>query len=121
MTLDATLRPVARQLINQFGKTVTLSKVTQGTYDPVSGTYSSGCTTDHTVKVSPPESYDQADIDGSLVQRDDFEVQLAALGAPAIPEIGDTITMDGESYSIITAPPVYSGELIAVYKLQCRK
>lgn len=125
MTLDATLRPTADRLIGKLGKSATLTRESQGTFDPGSGTYTGGGTTDYSVTVTPPRRFRQDQIDGQLVQQNDFEVSVAALNLSIAPTQGDdatsdTLTMDGTVYQIIRVQPVYSGQLVAYYRLQCR-
>lgn len=122
MTLDATARPLADQLINQLGKAAIIRRIDPGTVDPVTGVPSGGSTTDHNVKVTPPSRYRMELVAEALVQADDFECSVAALDLTIEPDVEtDKLVLDGEQFAVKGVQPVYSGELVAYYSLQCGK
>lgn len=119
MTLDDTARAVAERLIGRFGKTVTIRRVIRG-FDPATGK-TTETTRDFTARVSPPERFREHLIDGTLVKAGDLQAQLAAKGAPVVPEPArDRIVIDGESYQVLRVDPVTSGEEAALYTLHLR-
>lgn len=121
MTLDASLRPVARKLIAKLGKDATITRTAQGAFDPVTGTHGAPTETPYSVKVTPPKQFRKELVDGNAIQRQDFQVSLAAEQLTFTPNIEtDTITIDSKVYSIVNADPVYSGELVVKYDLHCR-
>lgn len=126
MTLDKTLRQAAKRLIGDYGKSATLRRETQGTFEPADSSYSGGSSTDYSITVSPPQEFDQQFIDGDLIRQDDFMVSVAAKGLSVTPNSGDESTndklvLDSVVYEIVRAKPVYSGAQVALYKLHCRK
>lgn len=125
MSLDDRLRPLVRDLFEAMGKSATLRREDQGTFDPGTGTYTGGGTTDHDVTVSPPEGFRQENIDGTLVQASDLQTSIPAKGLPIAPTTGtesltDTLLVDGTEYQIVRVTPVYSGEQLAMFTLQVR-
>ena len=120
MTLDAILRPLGKSLINQFGKSATITRTIGGTFDPVAGANTGTSEQTFSIKVSPPEKYRRELVDGTVILEDDFKVQVSAIAIEPDAET-DRITLDGVTYQIVSAPPVYSGEQAAIYELQCRK
>ena len=119
MTLDATFRPLAHNLIAKYGKNVTFTKTTAGTFDPVTGTTIGSTSTDTVVKIAPPAAVDVAEVNGTSIQTGDLKVSVAALDYT--PDINQTVTIDGATYDVVSVSPVYSGELVALYDCQVRK
>lgn len=119
MTLDTTARKLADNLTNRFGKTVTLRRVTQTTYDPLAGTGGAdNPASDNTVKVTPPTDFMFKKIDGTLIKEGDQVVSLPALNTPFEPDQStDTIVMDGSEWQIRQIGRLWSGELVAMYIL----
>lgn len=121
MTLDAKLRPVAKRLLETYGKASTLTRVTGGTYDPVTGQTTDPTETDYTVYASPPKFFRRDAVDGEIIRETDFYVTIAAQGLAVTPDREtDTFTFDGADYTILRVEPQYSGELVAAYKLHLR-
>lgn len=118
-SLDNRFRPMAHNLIAKYGKTVTFTKTTAGTFDPVTGTTAGSTSTDTVVKVVPPAAVDVAEVNGTSIQTGDMKVSVAAVDYT--PDINQTVTIDGATYDIISVSPVYSGELVALYDCQVRK
>ena len=120
MTLDKTARATAERLIRAHGKTVTIRRVTRS-FDPASGK-ATETHEDFPAKVSPPERFRQALIDGTLVQTGDLRAELAAEDLATVPEPAcDRIVIDGTAWSLVRVDPVMSGEQIALYSLHLRK
>ena len=118
--LDSTFRPLAVDLARQFGKTVTLVRVTGSTFDPSTGQTTE--TTDETTFAAvPPQAFSFDRIDGSLVQSSDTLLGLPALSVPAAPTLEDKVKLDGHTWSIVQVQPTYSGELVALYQVQLRR
>jgi hypothetical protein len=120
MTLDATARATAERLIRAFGKAVTIRRVTRS-FDPASGK-ATETHEDFPAKISPPERFREALIDGTLVRAGDLRAQLAAEGLTIIPEPArDRIVIDGTAWDLLRVDPVMSGEQTALYTLHLRK
>jgi len=119
MTLDTTARATAERLIRTFGTSVTLRRVTR-TYDPATGK-TTDTAEEFAVKVSPPERFREALIDGSLVKVGDLRAHLPAQGLDIVPEPArDRLVINGKSWSLLRVDPVLSGEQTAFYTLHLR-
>ena len=120
MTLDSTARATAERLIRDFGKTVTIRRVTRS-FDPSNGK-ASETHEDVLAKVAPPQRFREALIDGTLVQSGDLRAELAAEGLAVVPEPArDRIIIDGTAWSLQRVDPVMSGAQTALYTLHLRK
>lgn len=120
MTLDEPLRAAAERLIARLGRPATLRRVARS-YDPATGK-TAEITIDYAVTVSPPESFSEALIDGTLVEAGDMKALLAAKGAPVVPEVtGDLLLIDGTAWTVLRVEPVMSGREAALYSLHLRR
>lgn len=121
--LDTEMRQVAVDLIDEFGKALTIVREEQS-YDPSTG-QTITTTVEVSVNASPPRDYSLARIDGTLIQAGDTVVQVAAqgldLGTPDAPQPTDKVEIDGSRWGIVQIGKVYSGDLIALYTLHLRK
>lgn len=119
-TLDDKLRPLASNLIDKFGKTVTLTTQSAGTYDPATRT-----TTITPTSVTPKaviEEYTAGQMfagDG-LILAGDKRLTFAAADITR-PEPGDTVTIDSVVWTIKAVQETWSGEQVAIYVVQVRK
>lgn len=119
MTLDTTARATAERLIRTFGKSATLRRVTR-TYDTPTGK-ATETVEDFAVKVSPPERFREALIDGTLVRAGDLRAHLPAEGLGIVPEPArDRLVIDGRPWTLLRVDPVLSGEQVAFYTLHLR-
>lgn len=117
MTLDATARRVATKLIGQFGRTVTLTSVTPGVYNPATG---AAVPTSSSVSVKALcEEYKGFDIVNELAKAGDRKFTISAADVAARPEPGDNV-LDGKTYTVVAVKAISSGELDALYELQGR-
>lgn len=65
-------------------------------------------------------SYDRRLVDGVMVQAEDIRLVVEAV--PGVrPKPTDTVAIDGEVYSVITARPVSPGSVALMWELQCRR
>lgn len=105
------------------GVTMTLRQVVAGTYDPVTGTYSGGSTTDYEVMalVQSGSATGQRFFNNVLVQTDDQMVLLAASGLAIAPAPGDLLIMDGVSHTIVSVIPIQPGLVPLLYRILARK
>ena len=116
--LDKVSRQVASDMVNKFGKAITLIRVTEGTYDLTSGT-----TTNTEVLSSincVVTEFTSYDFVNGLAVQGDKKVIIAAQDV-AIPSLADKLTVDGVTYSIVSIGSTSSGELDAIYTLQARR
>lgn len=92
----APLVATAARLLAEFGQTVTLTRVTPGAYDPVTGTNAAGTTATQSAAAvlldySAAESGAQF-ADGSMVQIGDKKVLIQASGLAWAPDALTTVT-----------------------------
>jgi hypothetical protein len=119
MTFETRARATAGRLIRTFGKSATLRRVTRA-HDPATGT-ATETVEDIAVKVSPPERFREALIDGTLVKAGDLRTHLPAEGLDVAPEPArDRLVIDGRAWSLLRVDPVMSGERTAFYTLHLR-
>lgn len=120
------LGAVAQRLVNDFGKSATLTRVTQ-TKNRATGK-STTTTTTEAVVVTPPTSFSagrqgetqgQHRIPGAAVEEGDLICDFAALDV-AKPDIGDRLLIDGDDFQIIAIGVTYSGENAALFPVQLR-
>ena len=119
MTLDIKARATAYRLITSFGKQITLTRVTEGTYNPDTGEMAAGSTTVQNV-FALIKDYNGIELMSGVVQAGDRKVKIPALGNTE-PQTGDTVTIDSMVYNVIAVKTIWSGEKAAIYELQVRK
>lgn len=117
--LDAKARATALKLINKFGKPVTLTVVTEGTYDPSTGDISGGSTS-VAVPKAIIEDFNGTEFISGQIEVGDRKVTIPASGF-AEPRPNDTFTIGSDVYKIVSVETVWSGEQAAIYISQVRK
>lgn len=107
------------------GVAMTLRKTVQGAYDPATGTFAAGVSTDYAVtgliqsrSVSQADSVGQRFFNGVLVQTDD---QFVILEAGTVPAPEDLLTITGIAYTVVTVIPVRPGGVDLMYRVLARK
>jgi hypothetical protein len=127
-SLDLQMRPVATDLINEYGKPIVVRK-TVSDHDPATGKVTHTHTDISTKGVIEGYSAKTLMATGgtgtSLVQVGDLSVTIPAeaFGDGEDPEPADTIFFDstsGAEHTIVTVEPVYTGELVGIYICQIR-
>jgi len=119
------LSNAAKRTFDAIGTPMVYKRTTQGEYDPVEGTAGPDVTTTYPIKASPPESFSMEYIDGTLVQRGDIQITIAAASLPFAPALAssdtsDAIELDGTTYGILHVSAGYAGPDVAIYKVQAR-
>ena len=71
-------------------------------------------------KISPPISYKNDAIDGTLVKQNDFKLLIANQDSITDINIVDEVMVNSITTSVVNCKPIYSGEDIAVWELQMR-
>lgn len=118
MALNTQMTQVAKDLIAQFGSTVTLKKPSSSTYDIDSGTTIVIAGTETIIKANI-ESYTSEEIKG-LIQVGDIKIMISSENIEI--NIGqDKILFGGIEYNIINNEPIYLQDTIIVFQLQVRK
>lgn len=116
--LDAVARKVSSQLITKFGATITLTRVTEGVYDPSTGSTTNTETPETIIGVV--DEYKSYDFVNGLAVEGDKKV-ICACQDVAQPNLGDKLTVGGITYSILQIQSTTSGEQDALYTLQARR
>lgn len=127
MTLDAQLRPLASELINQFGKSMTIRRDARTDYDPTTGAHSVDTVADCEIKGviqsfpsgSATRGLDKT-MDESTIKTGDRMVLVAALDFEFKPEPGQHLIIDGDVWNVVDVQGEYSGAEVAVYSLHIR-
>ena len=105
------LKPTVNKLINQFGKNIFIKQIIEGLYDVDTGTVNSTQIIVSTIGVvSSPKTNE---IDNTLIEKTDLIVTVSDV----VVSLEDIVTIDGKDYTIKSILPLYSGNLIAYYKL----
>jgi hypothetical protein len=119
--LDAEMRALAVELTDEFGKTVTLRRPGETTFDETTGESTTGSPSTQDVAATPPREYASDQIDGSLIRRGDLRLSVPAKGLTFVPAVFDQVVLDGQTWGIQRVMPKYSGEQAAMYELQVRR
>jgi len=122
---DDVFVPVATTLVDLFGVSATYTTTAEGAMDFATG----GITVtevDVGVTATPPAAYQKEDMNDTIRTHDLSSMvagaQWRALkGTTVHPESGDKLTINSETYTIVSTSPLYSGEEVAVYTLQLRR
>lgn len=117
--LDTKIIPKVFNLVAKYGKVVTFNSRSGYTYDETEGTATSTITS-YSKKVTPPDKYDVRYVDGDLIRVGDSRIFLPAQGLEFTPARGESVIVDSESWTIIKANPIYSGDLVCLWELQLR-
>lgn len=120
-SLDNKFRPLTTKLIAKYGKSVTLSSNTAGSYDPTTGAATQ-------TSVAAPvkalvEDYstrrDGTGFANGLILSGDKKFSIAAAGITK-PKPGDSITLNSVVYAVVRITEIWSGEQVAMYEVQGR-
>ena len=104
------LKPTATKLINDFGKNISIKRISEGTYDVDTGTITNTETVINLVGVVSSPKINE--IDNTLIEKTDLIVTVSDEVS-----LEDIVTIDSKDYTIKGILPLYSGNLIAYYKL----
>ena len=105
------LKPTATKLINNFGKNISIKKISEGNYDVETGTITNSETVINLIGVVSSPKINE--IDNTLIEKTDLIVTVSDV----VVSLEDIVTIDGRDYTIKAIMPLYSGSLIAYYKL----
>jgi len=124
--LDDEFGPLTKELIDEFGKPVSLRRRNEDstdTFDPVTGVRSAAATaeTTKTVTISPPARFKEEQINGDSVKQGDWKSIIAKQGLSFTPKLGDVLIVDGSEGTIVSIGPLYSGVDVAGWKIQVRQ
>lgn len=118
MTFYAGLADTAARLLADKGQVISFSRQTGGTFDPVLGSESGASTTAFTGN-GAAFGYNNAEIDGTVVQRGD--VRLIVESTTTVPVQNDQCTVDSVVYRVMAVEPIAPGGITVINKVQLRK
>jgi len=121
--LDKVFVPLAYNLLQEFGKSMTLTQTTRGAKNWDTGVVASGSSTAYSIKGMEVE-YSAREIDGKTVKFGDKKIFIYAQGLPtdlATSAKLYTLTIDSVVWNIETVKTGVSGEDNAYYELQVRR
>ncbi len=111
------LRRVADVMARTFGRDLTLTYVTPGTYSTSTGTATESTST-VTIR-GVIEEYDELEV-GGLIEQGDLKVTVAALGLTE-PRFDDRVTIASVEYHVRGVEHLNVGTNAALYELQVRR
>lgn len=113
MTLDARMRSLATNLLQSYGKAVTFKRITQGTYNPDTGsvTTTTASSSIHIIMQNP----NNAELATGQYRVDQVIAMISAEELGFSPTPNDKITIDGVDWNITSVSFISSGEQNAVY------
>ena len=108
----------AIRLLDKYGQSATVTRVTEGQYDPSTGTVEQVEQAFPCMAVVVP--YNIAQVDGALVQSTDMQAYVSPY-ITATPEPGDTLTLaNGKNYTIVRSSPLAPAGTVVLHQLQVR-
>lgn len=126
--LDTELIPEIVDLVAEFGKTVTWRTYPSKTVTESTSEVTLNAPTDYSVKVTPPEMYqEQTSKDGRATMREGVKLLLAS-GAGTSDALAFTpgrtidtfqrVIVDSKTWTIAEIELIYSGDLVAAYEVK---
>ena len=104
MTFYTRLQNTAQKLLKGKGQSLTLTRITAGTYDPATGGMT-GATTSTQSAYGAVFDYGAKQIDGTLIKAGDKQLLLSAFKtdgtALTAPVLGDTVSIGGVVYTLV--------------------
>ncbi|MBX3380112.1 MAG: hypothetical protein KF805_08445 [Phycisphaeraceae bacterium] len=121
--LDTKIAAKLPPIVAKYGKDVSITRNPTSVAQPGLGTVTAGAPSTATYKVTPPQGVSTRLIDGENILVGDHEVYLPNQSLAWTPRVEDSlvVTIDGVPWKCVAIEPVYSGELIAVWRLVLRK
>ena len=116
MALSSDLIAVSIDVIDQFGKEITIRKATGITHDTTTASHTRSYT--NVTQKAVIEAYKAMELIG-MVKAGDFKVVLANEGTE--PDVSDLLQIDGLDYNIVSVEPTYLQEEIVIFTVQARK
>jgi hypothetical protein len=107
----------AKELLTEFGQSVTITKQTAGSYDPATG--AATVTTSTQTATGALFDYKTHQIDNTLILMGDRRLILSAVGITA-PQIDDTVTANGKTYTIKAISETNPAGTVVIYTCNVR-
>lgn len=117
--LYAKLAATALALLTKFGRDVTLTKVTEGAYDPATSAASVSNATSTLKGATFNFAEGQTMFGNSVIQQGDKLLMLAAGGA--VPDTDDSVTIGGVIWKIVSVQEVNPAGVPVIYEAQIHR
>lgn len=116
MSFYSDLAADASGLIAEFGAPIVLVRKSSE-YDP-----EEGVTTDQDTHtgMAVRTQYSLRDIDGTLILQSDVRLLVSAADNMPQPEHGDSVSFDGNVYTVVNATPLRPADVTLYYDVQAR-
>lgn len=100
-------------LVNDFGETLTLRKLTtEGAYDPSTGSVAGSATTDYSV-TGYFYNYDTLNVEN--IMKGNRKCVISTVGLAAIPDEDDLLVGNGDAVSIASVTTIFSDGVALCY------
>lgn len=119
MSLYADLSDTVARLLQQYGRTMTLTRPATQTYNAATGGTTGGAADTYSV-YGAVFDYAQSEIDGSLIRQGDRRIYLQAAGLTVTPQTGDTVTAGAKTYSVVASRPLDPAGTAVLHEVQAR-
>ena len=125
MTTGTQLQFDVKALLNEHGQDVTFRRVTEGSYNPATGTTAASSTSDETVKVAFLQ-YRVDLVDGVNIQRGDRKAVMSAFDTSGAalsktPQTGDQLVGVGQTVQMVDVQRIQSGGNDLAFVCQVRQ
>ncbi len=125
MTFYARLQATANRLLKGKGQSLTLTKITAGTYNPATGGFTGAGTSTQTA-YGAIFDYGTKQIDGTLIKAGDKQLLLSAFktdgAALTAPVLGDTVSIGGVVFTLVEPlKEVNPAGTVVMYEVNLRK
>ena len=104
MTFYTRLQNTAQKLLKGKGQSLTITRITAGTYNPATGAMT-GASTSTQAAYGAVFDYGAKQIDGTLIKAGDKQLLLSAFKtdgtALTAPVLGDTVSIGGVVYTLV--------------------
>jgi len=117
-SFDRKFRPKALALLTKFGKTATLKRLSEHTYDPATSEAAVPPTSYACRFLLDKPSSNKAD---AGVRRNTRTGYLAGAAFDFDPRVGDLLVLDNADWQVNVIDPIYSGDLPALFQVGISK
>lgn len=100
MSFQSELKNAADLLLLELGESVSIQRVTEGSYTPSTGAVGAGSTITYTV-YGAPSNYASSDIDNDLIQAADVKL-IVQVPTSYVPLVGDVVTLNSKAYRVMS-------------------
>lgn len=111
------LAAVALKLLTDKGQNVTFTRETSSAFDPQTG--NNQTTSSTFTGYGAAFNYNKSEIDDTIIQKGDIRFIMEATATE--PVSGDTVTIDGIIYRVMSIKPTSPAGTVVIYEAQLRK